>query len=52
VIKNNSGDTNSLKQLLDARQTIQPTASLVEELIDRAVNGITSKVDKYNPEGK
>ncbi len=52
VIKNNTGDINALKQLLNAQQTIKTTAILLDELIDRAVNGITNKVDKYNPEGK
>jgi tetratricopeptide (TPR) repeat protein len=51
VIKNNPGDINALKQLLNAQQTIKTTAVLLDELIDRAINGISNKVDKYNPEG-
>jgi hypothetical protein len=52
VIKNNTRDINSLKQLFDAKQTIQTTSSLLDELFDRAVNGIAQKVDKFNPEVK
>ncbi len=52
VIKNNTRDINSLKQLFNAKQTIQTTASLLDELYDRAVNGIVQKVDKFNPEVK
>ena len=51
VIKNNSGDINALKQLLNASKQLKQR-HLLDELIDRAVNGITNKVDKYNPEGK
>jgi tetratricopeptide (TPR) repeat protein len=52
VIKNNTGDINALKQLMNARQTIKPTTSLIAELIDHVAEGISQKVDNFNPENK
>jgi tetratricopeptide (TPR) repeat protein len=52
VIKNNPGDINNLKKLLNAKQTIKTTTSLLSELMDHVAEGITDKVDKYNPENK
>ena len=35
VIKNNTGDINALKQLINAKQTVKTTAALTGELMDR-----------------
>jgi hypothetical protein len=52
VIKNNPGDINALKQLLNAKQTIQTTASLLDELMNHAGETVAQKINKYNPEEK
>jgi len=50
VQKDNKTDIRKLQNLLKADKSIKSSSALLNELIGKSVNGITNKVDKYNPE--
>jgi hypothetical protein len=50
VQKDNKTDIRRLQNLLKADKSIKSSSALLNGLVGKSVNGITNKIDKYNPE--
>ena len=50
VQKDNKTDIRNLQNLLKADKSIKSSSTLLNELIEKSVNEMTNKIDKYNPE--
>ncbi|MEZ5197228.1 MAG: hypothetical protein R2764_12750 [Bacteroidales bacterium] len=50
VIKDNVSDVRNLRNLMEAKRTAKSPSTLLVELITETTDGITSKVENYNPE--
>lgn len=50
IVKDNWGDVNNLKNLLNAGQQIKAVSILTGELVDQSASRIATKINNYNPE--